>query len=69
MEASNPNYKKLLVKGQTILSLVIPNSLLLSWSKKKKIETKLGVPETPLVKLAAESIPGNFITLDVTSAT
>ena len=69
--ASNPNHKKLLAKGQPILSLIIPNSLLLDllWSNRKKLETKLGVPETPLVQLAAESIPGNFITLDVTSAT
>ena len=67
--ASNPNHKKLLAKGQPILSLIIPNSLLLLWSNRKKLETKLGVPETPLVQLAAESIPGNFITLDATSAT
>ena len=67
--ASNLNHKKLLAKGQPILSLIILNSLLLLWSNRKKLETKLGVPETPLVQLAAESIPGNFITLDVTSAT
>lgn len=67
--ASNPNYKKLLAKGQPILSLDIPNSLLLLWSKRKKIESKLGVPETPLVKLATESIQGNFISLDATSTT
>ena len=67
--ASNPNYKKMLAKGKPILSLDIPNSLLLLWSKTNKIESKLGIPETPLIKLAAASIAGNFISLDVTSAT
>ena len=67
--ASNPNYKKMLAKGKPILSLDIPNSLLLLWSKTNKIESKLKIPETPLIKLTAASIARNFISLGVTSAT
>ena len=70
--ASNHNYKKFPESGPShpILSLNIPNSLFLLWSKRNKIESKLGVAETPLINsLSTESRMGNFMNLNTASTT
>ena len=66
--ANNHTHRKFPVggPGHTIFSLDIPNKLFLLWSKRNKIENKLGVAETPPITLAAESM-GNFVSLDASS--
>lgn len=64
--ASNHNHVKLSCSNHPVLSLDIPNSLFLLWSKRNKIESKLEIVETPLINFATERI-GNFISLDVAS--
>ena len=69
--ASNHNYKKYPESGLSypILSLNIPNSLFLLWSKRNKIESKLGVAETPLINSLSTESMGNFMSLNTTSTT
>lgn len=67
--ASNLNYVKFnSANNHPIISLNIPNSLFLLWSKRNKIESKLGSAKTPMINLVAESI-GKFISLNAASAT
>ena len=65
--ADNLNCSKLSSK-HPVLSLNIPNSLFLLWSKRNKIENTLGIAETSLIYLAAENLE-NLIRLDTASTT
>lgn len=66
--ANNLNYKKFLATSNPILSLNIPNDLFLLWNKRNKLESKLGVAQTSLTSLTADSL-GNFIRINPASAT